>query len=182
MKAADDALVAVEGALHIFKERRVEAVAAEAAAQAELAELRELAQGRAATPALPEAPIAPYLLEARSLLMSLNASSKRGRMHGSVALFACNLAPLQARRDIALLRVIHRSVLGKGPPHFAAFFKRTDDATHHGRHSLQLQEYQDGDAIDFMYPNSNPAQYISRSMLGLTTVYNMLPADIVEGS
>ena len=34
------------------------------------------------------------------------------------ALIEFNLAPLSARRDMAMLGVIHRTVLGKGPPHF----------------------------------------------------------------
>ena len=39
------------------------------------------------------------------------------------SLFVLNLAPLACRRDIAMLGVIHRCVLGKGPPHFQDFFK-----------------------------------------------------------
>ena len=33
-----------------------------------------------------------------------------------------NLAPLTSRRDLAMLGVIHRTVLGHGPPHFGVFF------------------------------------------------------------
>ena len=39
------------------------------------------------------------------------------------ALLEFNLAPLESRRDIAMLGVIHRCGLGKGPEHFKAFFK-----------------------------------------------------------
>ena len=39
------------------------------------------------------------------------------------ALTACRLAPLATRRDIALLGLIHRCVLGRGPKHFASFFQ-----------------------------------------------------------
>ena len=38
------------------------------------------------------------------------------------ALLYYNLAPLQARRDIAMLGVLHRAALGKGPPQFQKFF------------------------------------------------------------
>eukprot|EP00973_Karenia_brevis_P043667 6049342-Karenia_brevis.AAC.1 len=41
------------------------------------------------------------------------------------ALFACRLAPLSTRRDIALLGVVHRMVLGKGPAQFREYFKLT---------------------------------------------------------
>ena len=33
------------------------------------------------------------------------------------------LAPLSSRRDIAMMALIHRTVLGKGPPHFSTFFR-----------------------------------------------------------
>ena len=61
------------------------------------------------------------------------------------------------------------------------FFKLSQ---HHvpGRHRLQLQEWQDGDYTDNMLPSSAPAQYITRSVLGLVSVYNRLPAEIVESS
>ena len=40
------------------------------------------------------------------------------------ALSEYNLAPLEVRRDVAMLGLIHRTVLGKGPPHFNEFFQR----------------------------------------------------------
>ena len=33
-----------------------------------------------------------------------------------------------------------------------------------------------------MYPNARPADYVKHSMLGLVTIYNRLPAAVVEGS
>ena len=93
------------------------------------------------------------------------------------ALLVCNLAPLAARRDIALLGLIHRTMLGKGPSQFREFFVRSESD---GKHRLQLKEYMSGHATDFVYPNSQPAQYIQRSALRLTSVYNRLPKDIVE--
>ena len=38
------------------------------------------------------------------------------------ALLQYNLAPLQSRRDMAMLGLIHRTVLGLGPPQFADWF------------------------------------------------------------
>ena len=43
------------------------------------------------------------------------------------ALMNFGLAPLRLRRDIAMLGIIHRCVLGKGPAHFRTFFVRTED-------------------------------------------------------
>eukprot|EP00969_Alexandrium_andersonii_P059879 2637446-Alexandrium_andersonii.AAC.1 len=39
------------------------------------------------------------------------------------ALFCFRLAPLSTRRDMAILGMVHRTVLGKGPPEFAHFFQ-----------------------------------------------------------
>ena len=100
------------------------------------------------------------------------------------ALGAFNLAPLSARRDMALLGLLHRAVLGRGPQHFRKFFALNNDALRvpSGRHRLQLVEYQDGHWTDFALPHSCPANYIQHSMLGLVTIYNRLPASIVEES
>ena len=46
-----------------------------------------------------------------------------------VALTVFNLAPLRTRRGMAMLGVIHRAVIGQGPPHFANFFYRDDGHT-----------------------------------------------------
>ena len=95
------------------------------------------------------------------------------------ALLYMNLAPLHMRRDIAMLGVIHRAILGRGPSHFNKFFKRDHSVC--SRHSLGIVEYSNGDVTDFMYPSSaGPAEYIQRSALGLCKIYNMLPAAIVD--
>ena len=91
------------------------------------------------------------------------------------------MLPLSSRRDIALLGLIDRCVLGKGPHHFREFFKL--DAVAQGRidrHCFQLQEYSNGDVSDFLYPGSKPAAYISHSLLELVSVYNRLLVPIVE--
>ena len=113
----------------------------------------------------------------RKLLKSAGMSSISALIH-------CRLAPLSARRDIALLGVIHRTVLGGGPDHFKTFFKPDLQARagSQARHRLQLIEYKGGHWTDFAYPNSRPADYISNSMLGLISVYNRLPAEIVEAT
>ena len=95
------------------------------------------------------------------------------------ALFVCNLAPLSTRRDMALLGLIHRTVLGLGPTHSKDFFIRTEAV---GKHRFQLREYRDGHSSDYRFPNSRPAEYIWKSALGLTQIYNRLPRAIVEGS
>jgi hypothetical protein len=96
------------------------------------------------------------------------------------ALLNSNLAPLSMRRDIAMLGVIHRAVLGKGPRQFFRFFTRDAGAT--SKHRLGIREYRNGDLTDYLYPGSQPAQYVQRSALGLTSIYNLLPASIVERS
>ena len=91
------------------------------------------------------------------------------------ALLEHNMAPLCTRRDIALLGLIQRTVFGKGPPHFQQFFRRRDSAgrlytrADVRRHHRQLEDPRDG----------SHSVLLSRSAIGLISVYNMLPADIV---
>ena len=74
------------------------------------------------------------------------------------ALVRFHLAPLSTRRDIAMLGLIHRTVLGKGPPQFKDYFKRQ-------HHSLTLHDPR----------NENKSPLIKRSALGLVAIYNLLP-------
>ena len=103
-------------------------------------------------------------------------------MNDLEALYVANLAPLCVRRDIALLGVIHRAVLGLGPSHFNKFIVRRGTDSERWKHSMQLKEYREGHASDFALPGSRPADYIHNSLFGLLSIYNRLPADIVEQS
>ena len=49
------------------------------------------------------------------------------------ALFHFNLAPLETRRDIAQLGVIHRAALRKGPNHLHNFFMRARSFSGHSK-------------------------------------------------
>ncbi len=87
-----------------------------------------------------------------------------------------NLAPLSTRRDIAMLGVIHRAVLGKGPPQFKRFFhcelvpsRHLNTRLSSRMHSRRVHEYTHGRYLDI----------VKRSALGLASVYNILPGDIV---
>ena len=61
------------------------------------------------------------------------------------ALLHFRFAPLCLRRDIAMLGVIHRCVLGRGPPHFRRFFQPAcaralyDTRRSRRMHSLQFK-------------------------------------------
>ena len=94
------------------------------------------------------------------------------------ALLQHSLAPLRARRDMAMLGVIHRTVLGLGPPHFQHFFRRRGGGQRHltrldcRRHSRQLVDPRDG----------SHSMLLTRSAFGLISVYNLLPQCIVDES
>ena len=94
------------------------------------------------------------------------------------ALMNFRLAPLQSRRDMGMLGVIHRSVLGDGPDQFAKYFVRKHGgATYHGReagrqHSKQLITHRTGKFLDVL----------SHSLLGLVDIYNLLPEYIVSAT
>ena len=87
-----------------------------------------------------------------------------------------NLAPLQCRRDIAMLGVVHRAVLKEGPKQLWEFFEVCDNPTKHStristwRHNRQLKEHRKGRFLEIL----------RRSALGLVGVYNLLPGEIVE--
>ena len=89
-----------------------------------------------------------------------------------------NLAPLSTRRDVAMLGLVHRAVLGKGPEHFREFFKLSERRTtlntrlgaRRRRHGRQLQENRSGTHLNC----------VRRSALGLVAVYNLLPAQVVR--
>ena len=84
-----------------------------------------------------------------------------------------NLAPLSTRRDIAMLGVVHRAVLRRGPKHFFRFFQVSSSPYSHflrRRHSRHLRDLRGPRALDIH----------NRSILGLSWIYNLLPAHIVE--
>ena len=91
------------------------------------------------------------------------------------ALHHFNLAPLSTRRDIANLGLIHRTVLGIGPPCFGQFFSVDSSPPpfraprRHFRHLC--------DPCSLRAPD-----YLVRSALGGTRIYNLLPDSIVEAS
>ena len=80
------------------------------------------------------------------------------------ALVHFHLAPLSTRRDIAMLGMIHRTILGKGPRQFLEFFRRDPN------HSLKF--------VDPCLASRSPL--MKRSALGLVAVYNMLPRKVVS--
>ena len=81
------------------------------------------------------------------------------------ALVQFNLAPLAVRRAIAVLGLIHRTALGKGPPQFKEHFK----IQRHEHHNVRLVDPRQG----------YRAPIIKRSAVGLVAIYNLLPARIL---
>ena len=80
------------------------------------------------------------------------------------ALVHFHLAPLDTRRDIAMLGLIHRTVLGKGPQQFKDFFHTNPNCR-----SMLLDPRQ-----------SSRSPLLRRSTLGLVAVYNLLPRKVVS--
>ena len=88
-----------------------------------------------------------------------------------------NLAPLASRRDMAMLGVIHRAALRQGPEAFFRFVQfdasSLRHSRHHRRHFRSLVEFRNsGKKLDIM----------RRSLLGLVSVYNLLPERIVRSN
>ena len=95
-----------------------------------------------------------------------------------VALADFNLAPLNTRRDIAMLGLIHRTTLNLGPPQFKEWFvlnyavQARVTRLQARRHSRQLIDPCDGSHTCFL----------QRSAFGLIKVYNLLPQAVVNCS
>ena len=79
---------------------------------------------------------------------------------------------------MAMLAIIHRSVLGLGPSQFSEYFKRASASTNpmgrecQRRHNRQLESHRRGKFLDIL----------ANSALGLVDVYNLLPSHIVEAN
>ena len=93
------------------------------------------------------------------------------------ALLRYNLAPLHSRRDMAMLGLIHRTVLGQGPEHFQRWFFLDTRPKHHyvtryqeRKHNKQLYDYLDG----------SQSALLRRSAFGLTRAYNCLEQAVVD--
>ena len=86
------------------------------------------------------------------------------------ALVVFKFAPLTARRDIAMLGLLHRAVLKQGPPHFQEMFKiavvDSRRSARYARHSKQ---------IACGVRSGNELCIWKRSAFGLARVYNLLP-------
>ena len=88
-----------------------------------------------------------------------------------------NLAPLETRRDLALLGLVHRTVLGRGPANFRQwFFPATEPSHCYGtrhmtrKHTKQLHDYLDG----------SHTELLRQSALGCTRTYNSLQQEVVD--
>ena len=75
-----------------------------------------------------------------------------------------------------MLGLIHRAVLGMGPPQFEKYFRRAGAPLHpHGRniesrHTSQLSTFRKGKFLDIM----------GHSVLGLIDIYNLLPQSVID--
>ena len=112
---------------------------------------------------------------AENLLHQLDAVQQRVcnavNVTSEEALLSYNLAPLIARRDMAMLGLIHRTVIGLGPEQFKKYFVimqtpgRPEGREALRRHDKQLRSYRKGKFL----------QIVSHSIFGLVDIYNLLP-------
>ena len=93
-------------------------------------------------------------------------------MSDNEALLVFNLAPLAVRRDIAMLGVIHRAVLGCGPAQLRTFFQGGASPSRVGGRSWHHRHVSDPFS-------SYDRDYVNRSLVDYIWVYNLLPERIV---
>ena len=100
-------------------------------------------------------------------------------MDERAALRDYRLAPLPARRDMAMLGVLHRVALGLAPPQLAALFPLrgvVPEPWHMGR--LRTWRPLHNRQLECLAP-LRCTETMSRSLLGLTPCYNKLPQKAV---
>ena len=101
-------------------------------------------------------------------LRGVNVSDKE-------ALFYFHMAPLSVRRDIAILGLIHRTVIGAGPAQFSDFFMVEGHSPmpraprRHYRHLKDVCKVRSPD-------------YLLHSALGGIRLYNLLPDAIISAT
>ena len=94
------------------------------------------------------------------------------------ALEEFNLAPLATRRDMAMLGLLHRAALKKGPEQLQELFPLQDTTGVHNtrlegrrrQHGRQLKDRR----------GSTHLNAVRRSAFGLVSVYNLLPRTVVQ--
>ena len=93
-------------------------------------------------------------------------------LNAAEACVAHRLAPLSTRRDIAILGIVHRAAIGRGPPLFHSWF-RLDSAPPPPRAPRRHQRHlADPCAL-------RAQQFVINSALGAVRVYNILPDFVV---
>ena len=126
-----------------------------------------------ATPAICHAP--PFFLKRLDAIQTRFLSE--AGISDERAIRELKLAPLSCRRDIAMMGLIHRTILGKGPAQFRQYI-HTMDAPQFPRslrasalrHNRQLHDPMDG----------TQSNSLRRSLLSLIYAYNLLPQRVVD--
>ena len=93
------------------------------------------------------------------------------------ALLKYNLAPLQTRRDIAMLGLMHRTVLGQSIQHFSEWF--FPDALPQPAYTTRRQSRLHNRQL-YDWLRTRDTELLRRSVLGLVRVYNELPQEAVS--
>ena len=93
------------------------------------------------------------------------------------AIVQFNLAPLSVRRDVAMLGLIHRAVLGDGPEQLKQFFHRSPEGPRTCKSRLAARRH-NKQLVDPR--NCGFLEIKRRSALGLVAVYNLLPQVAVD--
>jgi hypothetical protein len=98
-------------------------------------------------------------------------------MSAEQAFLDFNLAPLQLRRDIAMLGLVFKCGRGDAHPKLSALFPASRTALH--RYATRVAEARHSNQLHDFASNCRLAS-VQRSLLGLVKVYNLLPQVIVD--
>ena len=76
-----------------------------------------------------------------------------------------------------MLGLLHRTVLGRGPPHFRQWFVRQETPVHTANTRLARRRH-DKQLYDPL--TGSHSTFLARSAFGLVKVYNNLPQQVVD--
>ena len=118
---------------------------------------------------------------ARSLLKKLDGAQdhylRELDLSPAQAFLDFNFAPAALRRDVAVLGVLHKRVIGKCHPSYNRLLPWRSDRFPEPRelgHSKQLYVH----SVEV----SNHQAIFNRSIFGMVTIYNDLPQDVVDAT
>ena len=97
------------------------------------------------------------------------------------ALLDFHMGPLSQRRDISMLGLLHKCVLGCAHPSLCQMFAPAPSTQIQSQHATRLARHRHNRQINDVW-RGGQLDIVRRSLLGLIKVYNILPQQVVDAA